>query len=67
MTPTIRTLVLLTAGVSLAVSPTAASASIAGQIRSAMAQAREGGGGMLSTAFSGLMQTIGNALSGPAQ
>ena len=64
MKPTIRTLVLLTAGVSLAASPSAASASIAGQIKSAMAMHREGGGGMLSTAFSNLVQAIGTGLSG---
>ena len=67
MKPTIRTLVLLTAGVSLAASPSVASASIAGQIKSAMAMAGEGGGGPLSGVFHGLMQTIGQALSGPAR
>jgi len=65
MKPTIRTLVLLTAGVSLAASPSAASASIAQQIKAAMAMG--GGGGMLSTAFSGLMQAIGGGISGPAR
>lgn len=67
MTTIIRTLVLLTAGVSLAAAPSAASASIAGQIRSAMAMAREGGGGgMLSSAFNNLVQAIGGGLGGAA-
>lgn len=65
MTTMTRVLVLLTAGVSLAAAPSAASASIAQQIRAAMAEG--GGGGMLSTAFSNLVQTIGGGLSGPAR
>ena len=66
MTPTIRTLVLLTAGVSFAVAPSAASASIAGQIKSAMAQS-PGHFNMLGTAFSNLVQGIGGGLEGAAR